>query len=54
MSYSVSGSAKKRVTPEGHLDKVAGMLEDEGTVAQYEEAMQVDGIEKVDLELVSG
>ena len=35
------------------MKKVAGMLEDEKTVKQYEEAMRVDGTEKVDPQLVS-
>jgi hypothetical protein len=52
LSYSVSPDAKKRVTPETHLKKVAGMLKDEKTVKQYEEAMHVDGTEKVDPQLV--
>jgi hypothetical protein len=52
-SYSVSEDAKKNVTPEEHVKKLADMLKDEETMKQYEEAMQVDGSEKLDPELVS-
>jgi hypothetical protein len=52
-SYSVSEDAKENVTPQEHVQKVADLLKHEQTLKQYEEAMRVDGSEKLDPELVS-